>query len=129
MSTARPGVTRFATRQNARVAYDPGSPVAGDEGTAVVLLHDLLADRSAWNPLRDALSPQYRVIIPDARGHGASPTLANQWYTVSELAADLLAVLDAEAMPSAHLVGHGLGAATAFEVARRHPARVDSLTL
>src|SRR5215212_9828223 len=103
MSTARPGVTRFATRQNARVAYDPGSPVVGGEGTAVVLLHDLLADRSAWNPLCDVLASQYRVIVPDARGHGASPTLANRWYTVSELAADLLAVLDAEAIRHAHL--------------------------
>src|SRR5688572_23544647 len=98
MSTSRPGVTRFATRQNARVAYDPGTPVPGD-APPFVLLHDLLADRTAWNPLRDILANHHRVIVPDARGHGASPTLVNQWYTVAELAADLLAVLDAEQLP------------------------------
>ncbi len=129
MSTPRPGVTRFATRQNARVAYDPGTAIAGDAPPPVVLLHDLLADRTAWTPLRAILANHRRVIVPDARGHGASPTLTNQWYTVAELAADLLAVLDAEQILAAHLVGHGLGAATAFELAHRHPARVHSLTL
>jgi pimeloyl-ACP methyl ester carboxylesterase len=130
MSAPRPGVTRFASRQNARVAYDPGTPYVGDPALpTVVLLHDLLADRTAWTAVRDALADQYRVIIPDARGHGASPTLTNQWYSVAELAADVLAVLDAEELAAVHLVGQGLGGVTAFDLARRHPTRVSSLSL
>ena len=130
MSALRPGVTRFATRQNARVAYDPGASPPGDGiAPAVVLLHDLLADRTVWGAVRAALAPTYRVIAPDARGHGASASLANRWYTVAELAADVLAVLDAEGIAAAHFVGHGLGGATGVELARRSPDRVRTLAL
>ncbi len=130
MSTSRPGGTRFALRGNARLAYDPGAPPsASGAASAVVMLHDLLADRGALGSLRDVLAPAHRLIVPDARGHGASATLANRWYSVADLAADLVAILDAEGIAAAHLVGHGLGGTTAFEVARHHPARVRSLTL
>jgi pimeloyl-ACP methyl ester carboxylesterase len=128
MSTSRPGGTRFAMRGNTRVAYDPGSQT-DTTPPVVVMLHALLADRSNFAAQRDALSDSYRVILPDARGHGASATLANQWYTVAELAEDVLAILDAEGIAQAHLIGHELGGATALEVARRAPGRVASLIL
>lgn len=115
---------------HSRVAYDPGQNAsAQDDPATVVLLHDLLADRTAWSTLRESLSQHYRVVIPDARGHGASPTLTNQWYTVSELAADVLAILDTESLPSVHFVGRGLGGTTALELALRSPDRVTTLTL
>jgi pimeloyl-ACP methyl ester carboxylesterase len=128
MSTPRPGGTRFATRGNSRVAYDPGAS-SNPDFPVVVMLHGLLADRSVFAAQRDALEEHFRIIAPDARGHGASATLANQWYTVGELAQDVLAILDAEGISQAHLAGHELGGATALEVARRAPARVASLTL
>src|SRR5215204_4230949 len=83
------------SRGNTRVAYDPGSQ-SDPNAPAVVMLHALLADRSVFAAQRDVLSSRYRVILPDARGHGASATLANQWYTVAELAQDVLAIFDAE---------------------------------
>lgn len=130
MNDPRAGGTRFAVRNNVRVAYDPGpTPDSRNAGNAVILLHDLLADRSSFAPLRGHLSNGHRVIAPDARGHGASATLANQWYTVAELALDVLAIMDAEEIDVAHLAGHGLGGATAFELARRQPERVATLTL
>jgi pimeloyl-ACP methyl ester carboxylesterase len=128
MSTSRPGGTRFAMRGNTRVAYDPGSQT-DPNAPAVVMLHALLADRSVFAAQRDALSDRYRVILPDARGHGASATLANQWYTVGELAQDVLAILDAEGITRAHLVGHELGGATALAIAQQAPERVASLVL
>jgi pimeloyl-ACP methyl ester carboxylesterase len=53
----------------------------------------------------------------------------NQWYTVAELTADVLAVLDAEALSRVHLVGHGLGGTIALELALRVPDRLQSLVL
>ncbi len=127
-----PGLTRFALRGSARLAYDPGGPAAPD-AVALVLLHDLLADRAALSSLRDAVIQgeveRYRAIVPEARGHGASAALATRRYTVPDLAADVLAVMDAEDIEAAHLVGHGLGGATAFALAREAPNRVRSLTL
>jgi 3-oxoadipate enol-lactonase len=128
MSTSRPGGTRFAMRGNTRVAYDPGSQTDVDAPT-VVMLHALLADRATFASQRDALSERYRVILPDARGHGASATLANQWYSVGELAQDVTAILAAEGVVNAHLVGHELGGATALAIAQQAPDRVASLVL
>jgi pimeloyl-ACP methyl ester carboxylesterase len=123
-----PATTRFAHRTIARLAYDPGD-VSDPARPVVVLLHALLAERFAFATLVAALAPVARVVTADARGHGISATLANQWYTVGELAQDLIAILDQEGIARAHLVGHDLGAVTALETALRAPERVVSLTL
>src|SRR5687767_6728999 len=129
MSAPRPGGTRFAVRNNSRLAYDPGPPPDAEQAPTVVMLHDLLADRSAFSAQRASLSAGNRVITPDARGHGASATLANQWYTVAELAQDVISIMDLEEIVTTHVVGHGLGGATAFELARRFGDRIASITL
>ena len=96
----------------------------------MLALHDLLADRGQLRPLaeppHDAL---FRLTLPDARGHGASPMLSGRAYPPSELAADALAVLDAEGLQSAHLVAIGWAAATALALAATAPQRVTSLVL
>ena len=71
----------------------------------------------------------FRLTLPDARGHGASPMLSGRAYPPSELAADALAVLDAEGLQSAHLVAIGWAAATALALAATAPQRVTSLVL
>ena len=71
----------------------------------------------------------FRLTLPDARGHGASPMLSGRAYPSSELAADALAVLDAEGLQSAHLVAIGWAAETALALAATAPQRVASLVL
>jgi pimeloyl-ACP methyl ester carboxylesterase len=96
----------------------------------VLALHDLLADRgqlrSLAEPPHDAL---FRLTLSDARGHGASPMLSGRAYPSSALAADALAVLDAEGLPSAHVVAIGWAAETALALAAAAPERVVSLVL
>jgi esterase len=96
----------------------------------VLALHDLLADRGQLRPLaeppHDAL---FRLTLPDARGHGASPMLSGRVYHSSALAADALAVLDAEEVQSAHVVSIGWAAETALTLAAMAPRRVNSLVL
>ena len=124
----RPGLTRFARRGSARLAYEPAG--ADPAAPAVVLLHDLLADRAALAGLRDVLAGEgYRLVLPDARGHGASAAFANRRVSLPDLAADVLAVLDDAGIESAHLIGHGLGGAVACELGRRASAHARSLTL
>jgi pimeloyl-ACP methyl ester carboxylesterase len=94
------------------------------------VLHDLLADRGQLRPLADLPHDAlFRLTLPDARGHGASPMLSGRAYPPSELAADALAVLDAEGLQSAHLVAIGWAAATALALAATAPQRVTSLVL
>ena len=121
------GVTRFAARGTTRLAYEA---IGGPGASVVVALHDLLADRAVWRPWAIALaSGGYRLLLPDARGHGASAALSTRPYPPTELAADVLAILDAEGTAAVHLAGHGWGAATALAVAQLGPARVASLLL
>ena len=125
--TGGPGITRFATRGDHRLSYES----SGDGAAMPVLaLHDLLADRGQLRPLAESpRAAQFRLTLPDARGHGASPMLSGRAYPPSELAADALAVLDAEGLPSAHLVAIGWAAATALALAVTAPQRVASLVL
>ena len=55
--------------------------------------------------------------------------LSGRAYPPSGLAADALAVLDAEGLQSAHLVAIGWAAATALALAATAPQRVTSLVL
>jgi pimeloyl-ACP methyl ester carboxylesterase len=71
------------------------------------------------------------VIRYDQRDTGRTAWHAGERgrYTLDDLAADALAVLDAFGIASAHLVGFSLGGVVAHLVAVEHPARVASLTL
>jgi pimeloyl-ACP methyl ester carboxylesterase len=125
------GITRFATNEFARISYEVDGP---ETANVAVLLHATLADRVSFRPLQDELAPSMRVILPDARGHGASAGLKDRTFNVADMANDLYAVLEAENLvgdPHAriHLAGHGQGAVTALELARRRPDLVASLTL
>jgi pimeloyl-ACP methyl ester carboxylesterase len=125
------GITRFAQNDLARISYEIDGPECSD---VVVMLHATLADRGAFGPLREALAESMRVILPDARGHGASAALKDRAWNVTDMANDLFAVLEAEELTRRadvriHLVGHGQGAITALELARRRPDLVASLTL
>lgn len=121
-----PGPTRFARRGVARLAYE----TRGDDGPTVVLLHDLLGDRTTLYPLRDALAARnLRVVLPDLRGHGASAAIAGIRFTIAELVLDLLAILEAEAVKRVSLVGVGLGATIGLDLAVVEPGRLDRLVL
>ena len=122
------GITRFAARGQHRLAYEFVPAVSAD-APVVLLLHGLLAGRGEWARQRAALAGRFTLILAEARGHGASAALSGRRYALADLVADTLAVLDHAGVERAHVVGHGLGGATAWELAIGVPERVRSLTL
>jgi pimeloyl-ACP methyl ester carboxylesterase len=100
-------------------------------GEAVVLLHGFPQDSRCWDEVTPTLNRAgLRTLAPDQRGYspGASPGDVSA-YRVSSLAADVLAVLDAAGVSSAHVVGHDWGGAVAWYLGAQHGDRVDSLTV
>jgi pimeloyl-ACP methyl ester carboxylesterase len=99
-------------------------------GVPVLLLHGWPDTGDLWRHQVPALTAAgYRVITPDLRGFGSSgkPTdLAA--YAAPVMVGDVLGVLDALAIESAHLVGHDWGAAIAWMTAALAPGRVASIT-
>lgn len=98
------------------------------DGEAVVLLHSLGSDRGMWEPQARALEADYRVVVPDLRGHGGSEAPPAP-YTLEALGADLLAVADGAGLDRFHLVGISLGGQIALWAAINHPDRLRSVVL
>jgi pimeloyl-ACP methyl ester carboxylesterase len=125
------GTTRFAQNDLARLSYEIDGRA---DGPPIVFLHATLGDHRTIGALQAALATDYRLILPDARGHGASAGLQSRAFTVTEMANDLWAVLEAEGLagddaPKLVLIGHGQGAVTAIEIARRRPDRLAGMVL
>ncbi|MFN8109129.1 MAG: alpha/beta fold hydrolase [Thermoleophilia bacterium] len=98
------------------------------EGALVVGVHDLLGSGQAvMRALRPLSTHGYRVMAPDLRGHGTSPTPEGPW-SIDDLASDVARLVAAGGTP-AIVVGQGLGAATALALALGHPGLVSGLVL
>jgi 3-oxoadipate enol-lactonase len=92
------------------IAYFTAGP---DDGAPLVLCHGLAANGlqfaadAAWFGARG-----FRVIVPDVRGHGRSTCPAARRdadFSIPRLAADMIAILEAERIEAADWVGNSLG--------------------
>ena len=94
----------------------------------MLFIHGLAYDRRGWGPLPGILARDFRVVLVDNRGVGDSDAPEGP-YSVEQLAADAVAVLDAAGIESAHIFGISLGGFIAQEIALTHPGRVRKLVL
>ena len=116
--------------------FDLGSA----RGETLILLHTDTTSAVEWTWTAAALlsmDPNLHIYALDQRGAGATglPDTARCWstpnlcITQADLAADLLAFMNAKQIPRATLVGHAMGAGAARLMALDHPERVDRLIL
>ncbi|RSM46381.1 hypothetical protein DMA12_11345 [Amycolatopsis balhimycina DSM 5908] len=108
--------------------HETAVTVRGTRGPAVLLVHSLGLDRRMWDPVLDRLAEGRRVFAYDVRGHGSAAG-APLPFTMAATAADLLAVLDALELDTAHVAGLSLGGAIAQTAAVAAPRRFASLIL
>lgn len=126
---------------------DRGSP----GGDPLLLIMGLGMQLIAWPEelVQDLVSRGFRVIRHDNRDAGLStgfehlgpPSVGPQMlryfmhlpvhspYTLADMAADAVGVLDALGIERAHVCGASLGGMIAMHMAARHPGRVKSLAL
>jgi len=99
---------------------------ARGEGEPLLLVTGLGGNASFWTEQQPLFAAKYRTITYDHRGTGRS-TLSRMRYSVEQMAADALAVLDGLGVERAHLVGHSTGGCIGQVLALEHPHRVASL--
>jgi len=95
-------------------------------GQLVILLHGFPEFWYGWRRQIPYLSAAgYRVWAPDQRGYNLSDKPEGiAAYTLDELAADVIGLIDAAGQEKAFVVGHDWGAAVAWWVAAKYPERV-----
>lgn len=97
-------------------------------GVPMVFLHGFTLDHRMWAAQKEHFSRQYRVIVPDSRGHGKSDAPPTN-YSRDTRVEDLLLTLDQLGIDKCHLVGLSMGGSTGILFALKYPERLLSLTL
>jgi 3-oxoadipate enol-lactonase len=97
-------------------------------GEPLLLLPGLGADLRIWVCQRLVFGRRHRCIALDSRGAGRSGKPPGP-YSLEAMAADAVAVLDAEGIDSAHILGYSMGSYAAQILGVRYPERVRSLIL
>jgi pimeloyl-ACP methyl ester carboxylesterase len=98
-------------------------------GAPVILVQGVGVVGEGWRPQIAALRDRYTLAAPDNRGIGGSTLGASGGLTIEDMAADIIAIANAEGFERFHLAGHSMGGLIAQEVALRAPGRVRSLAL
>lgn len=97
------------------------------EGEPLVLLHGLFGSLENLGAIARHLAKQYRVYSVDLPNHGRSPHIDNAG--LAAMARELASWMDAQALASAHIIGHSLGGKVAMELALQQPQRVEKLVV
>ncbi len=108
---------------DAKIHYEE----SGD-GPPLMLVPGLGGGGSFWAPQVAVFEKYFRVIIHDHRGAGQSSHSLIE-YSVDQMAADTVALMDALDLESVHYVGHSTGGAMGQTIAQNHPRRLKSLVL
>ncbi|HET9904589.1 MAG TPA: alpha/beta fold hydrolase [Xanthobacteraceae bacterium] len=97
-------------------------------GPVVVMLHCLGVDHRLWDAAAAALDGSYSILRYDLPGHHESP-VPGEPYTIEDVSQQLAAVLDAERIARASIVGISMGGLVAQHFAATNPARTEKLVL
>ena len=117
----------YADNNGVRIHYE----VEG-EGAPLVLQHGFTDSLETWYEFGfvDALKPKRKVILVDARGHGASDKPHDRSaYSNKARATDVVSVLQALDIRRADYMGYSMGGRIAYALAQYAPERVHRLII
>lgn len=101
-------------------------------GPALVLLHGFGETHVAWRNIAPKLAERFSVVAMDLRGYGwsaAPESEKGEAYMKSEMADDVVKVMEALGHVQFALVGHDRGARVGVRLALDHPGRLTKLAL
>jgi esterase len=109
------------TRDGVRLSYVD----FGGEGQILACLHGRSGCARNFAPLARALTPHYRIIALDQRGHGWSDHSDDG--SRDAFVADAAAFIESLGAGPVRLLGHSLGGVNAYQLAARRPDLVRAL--
>ncbi|NNE76615.1 MAG: alpha/beta hydrolase [Pricia sp.] len=113
----------FVTANGIRLNYE----IRGS-GDPLLLIMGITAPYSVWEKHVSYWEQNYRCILFDNRGVGASDKPEGP-YTTAQMADDSAALLDVLNITKAAVVGVSMGGAIALQLAIRHPKKVKAMVL
>lgn len=103
--------------------------VAGPEDAPLLVLSNSLGTTmDMWLPQMPAFLEHFRVLRYDTRGHGQSSVTQGP-YTIAQLGADVVALLDHLHIERAHFCGLSMGGMTGIWLGVHAAQRIDRLVL
>jgi len=118
-------VLPFLDHAGVRLYYTIEGPAAAP---VLIFSNSLGTDHGMWEPQARALAGRLRVLRYDTRGHGQSSTPAAP-FTVAELGADVLALMDALHIRRAAFCGLSMGGLTGMWLGVNAPQRFSQIVL
>ncbi len=103
---------------------------AGPRDSRCVLLgiHGVGGTKDQWRPQIEYFASRVRIVVPDLRGHGATPE--RDAYTIDRITGDLRQLIETRALPTPLVVlGHSYGGVFALHLALTHPELVSRVVL
>jgi len=102
----------------------PNDAYVGGSGSPLLLLHGIGGSWHIWKPVLKGLEARHRVFALTLPGHCEGPDCAIEGdATVGGLADQIIQMMAARGVSSAHVVGNSLGGWLSIELARRGFAR------
>jgi len=103
----------------------------GGDGPTLILCHCTGTCARVWDPIVAQLLPHFRVLAPDARGHGDSgKPHESEAYAWSHSGLDLVAIVDQlELGDKVYAAGHSAGGAQIAYAQKHHPGLFHQLML
>jgi 3-oxoadipate enol-lactonase len=98
------------------------------DAPVLVLGNSLGTTRDLWEPQLATLGEHFRLLRYEHRGHGGSPAPPGP-YTLADLGADVLRLLDDFGVEHASYCGVSLGGMVGMWLAAHAPGRIDALAV
>jgi pimeloyl-ACP methyl ester carboxylesterase len=98
------------------------------EGRPLLLLHGFFGSSEQWMPYLGDLTADFRVIVPDMRGHGRSTNPSGK-FTHRQFAQNVYALLDTLDIATCRAVGYASGGMTLLHMATQQPHRIEAMSL
>ena len=118
--------TRDVAARGARIRF-----AEAGAGLPLVLVHDYLASRVAWEDVVPKLAERFHVIVPDLPGFGESekPPPSRYRYDFDGFSESLVDLVAALGLGRISLCGHAMGGAVTLTLAATYPHVVRKLIL